>query len=88
MQAMGARWAALAGGLDVSAAPVGLGLLCQASAAAVDVAHADVAAFTGALAGRVGGHATHVGEADAGYQANEADAANAMAAVTRPVIGL
>ncbi|OBI91796.1 hypothetical protein A9X00_01870 [Mycobacterium sp. 1245805.9] len=54
---------------------------CQASAAAVAGAHAEVTAFTAALAARVGAHATRVSEADTRYVANEADAANEMSAV-------
>lgn len=81
MQAMAGRWAASVGALSDTAAPAGLGLSCQASAAAVAAAHAEVTAFTAALAARVGAHATHVSEADARYVANEADAANEMSAV-------
>jgi hypothetical protein len=88
VQVMAARWAASAGELSEARGPAGGGLSCQASAFAVAAAHADVAAFTAALGTRVGAHATHVGDADAAYQANDADAANAMAALTRPVIGV
>ncbi|HWF27713.1 MAG TPA: hypothetical protein VG327_04925 [Mycobacterium sp.] len=86
--AMATRWGASAGELDASAAPAGLGLSCQASAAAVTAAHADVTAFTAALATRVGTHAAHVAEADTRYIANEADSATEMAAVTPPVTGV
>lgn len=88
LQAVAARWAASASELDASAAPVGLGLSCQASAVAVSAAHADVAAFTAALAGRIGIRASHVRQADAGYRANEAEAASAMAAVMPPLTGV
>lgn len=85
VQAMSGRWAAAAGELTDTVAPSGLGLSCQASAAAVAAAHADVTAFTAALAIRVGGHATRIGEADAAYLANEADAAQTMTALVPPV---
>jgi hypothetical protein len=49
-------------------------LSCQASAAAVSAARVEVTAFTASLAARVGAHSAHVGVADAGYLANEADA--------------
>jgi len=56
-------------------APSGLGLSCQASAAAVDAAHLDVAVFTAGLAARVHGHANGVVAADASYLAQEAESA-------------
>ena len=62
----------------------GLGLSCQASAAAVNAAHADITAFTAALAARVGVRATHVAEADTRYIASEADSANELAALASP----
>jgi hypothetical protein len=85
VRAMATRWVASADELNATLAPARLGLSCQASAAAVTAAHADAMAFTAALATRVGTHATHVGEADAGYLANEAESANEMAAVAHPV---
>lgn len=88
VQAMAKRWAASAGELNATVAPAGLGLSCQASAAAVDAAHVDIAAFTASLAARVGTHSAHVGEADAGYLANEADAVDQMVAVAPRVIGV
>ncbi|HWF29997.1 MAG TPA: hypothetical protein VG327_16785 [Mycobacterium sp.] len=88
VQAMATRWGASVGELNASAAPVGLGLSCQTSAVAVTAAHADVTAFTAALATRVGTHATHVAEADTRYIITEADSATEMAAVTPPVTGV
>ncbi len=76
------------GELNAGVAPTGLGLSCQASAAAVNAAHADTAAFTAALAARVRIRATHVGEADARYIANETSSANQLARATHPVIGV
>ena len=73
VQATAARWRASVGEPNATAAPAGLGLSCQASAAAVSAAHADVTAFTAALAKRVGTRATRVVEADGRYIANEAD---------------
>jgi hypothetical protein len=81
VQAMAGRWGASVGELSDMAAPARLGLSCQASAAAVAAAHAEVTAFTAALAARVGTHGTHVSEADARYVANEADAANELSAI-------
>jgi len=54
LQAMATRWDASAGELNESVAPARLGLSFQASAAAVNAAHADITAFTTALATRVG----------------------------------
>jgi hypothetical protein len=68
---MATRWSAVVGDLRETAAPAGLGLSCQASAAAVDAAHADVAAFTAALASRVGDRATGVVGDAASYLAQE-----------------
>jgi hypothetical protein len=85
VQAMAARWGALAGDLDDTVAPAGLGLSCQMSAAAVNAAYVDIAAFTTGLAARVGLHATGVAEADARYLAQEATSATALAGVARPI---
>jgi hypothetical protein len=63
VQAMAGRWAVSAGELTEAAVPAGVGLSCQASAATVTAAHADIAAFTAALATRVGDHAARVEEA-------------------------
>ncbi len=48
---MATRWGASAGELSATPAPAGLGLSCQPSAAAVNAAHAEITAFTTALAG-------------------------------------
>lgn len=81
VQVMATRWAASVDGLGAIVAPVGPSLSCQASAAAVNAAHVDITAFTAALAARVNNYAAHVGAADAGYLANEADAVAQMTAV-------
>jgi hypothetical protein len=82
VQAMAARWSVSAGELHQTPAPSGLGLSCQASAAAVDAAHADVAAFATALAARVHWHASGVAAADSSYLAQEAESAAALSAVS------
>lgn len=81
LQAMPIRWTASAGELQASAAPPWAGLSCQASAAAVNVAHADIMAFTVSLAGRVKIHATRVTEADGRYMMSEAGSSDEMTAV-------
>lgn len=88
LPAMAARWAASAGELNATAVPAGLGLSSQPSAAAVNAAHIDITAFTTALAARVGTHSIHVGEANVGYLANEAESTAEMAAVAPRVIGV
>jgi hypothetical protein len=88
LQAMATRWDSAVGELHATADSGGAGLACQASAAAVSAAHADVSAFTAALAERLGGHATHVAEADAHYLANEAESSNELAAVAPSVISI
>jgi hypothetical protein len=88
LQPMATRWDASAGELNESVAPARLGLSFQASAAAVNAAHADITAFTTALATRVGTHAIRVAEADTHYLANEADSANELAAAARPIPGV
>jgi hypothetical protein len=85
VQAMAFRWGASVGILDETVAPAGLGLSCQASAAAVDAAHVYVAAFTAGLAARVGMRATGVAQADTRYLAQEAVSANELAASAPPV---
>lgn len=84
VQAMATRWGNSAGDLHAVAAPSGLGLSCQTSAAAVDAAHAEVAAFTTGLAARVGQHASGVVAADTSYLAQEAESTAAMSAVYQP----
>ncbi len=88
VRAMAGRWAASVGELNATVDPAGLGLSHQASAAAVSAAHADIAAFTAGLAARVGTHSVHVGEANASYLANEADAAREMHAAAPRAIGV
>jgi hypothetical protein len=87
VQTMGSRWAVSVGGLSETVAPAGLGLSWQASAAAVNAAHADITAFTAALVTRVGTRATHIAQANTRYIANEADSANKLATVAHPVTG-
>jgi hypothetical protein len=88
VQAMGTRWAVSVGELEETVAAAGLGLSCQASAAAVNAAHDEVTAFTEALATRVDTHATHVVEAGTQYLANETDSTTELAAVNPPGIGV
>jgi hypothetical protein len=86
VQAMATRWGASVGDLNETAAPTGLGLSCQTSAAAVNAAHVDVAAFTAGLAARVGERATGVVQAHTSYLGQEAASTAAVAAVFQPVI--
>ena len=88
LQAVATRWSDSAGELKATSLPAGLGSSTQASAAAVNAAHADIAAFTAALATRVDTRASQVVEADARYLANEAGSANEMAAIAPRVIGV
>lgn len=83
-QAMATRWGASVRDLAETVAPAGLGLSCQTSAAAVNSAHLDVAAFAAGLAARVGERVTGVAQADASYLAQEAASAAALTAVTQP----
>lgn len=85
VKAMAARWGVLVDGLDSTAAATGLGLSCQPSAAAVNGAHVDVAAFTARLAAQVRARAIGVGQADTRYIANEAESATDFAAVAPSV---
>jgi hypothetical protein len=86
VHAMATRWGAAVGDLHAVVAPTGLGSSCQASAAAVNAAHGDVAAFTAALAARVGERATGVTRADTSYIAQEAVSTAALAALFQPMI--
>lgn len=88
VHAMATRWGATAGDLHEVAAPTGLGLACQASAAAVDAAHGEVAAFTAGLAALVDGRAAHVVKADNSYVAQEGVSAAALAAIFKQVVSL
>jgi hypothetical protein len=86
VQAMATRWGTSASDLHELAAPTGLGLSCQTSAAAVEAAHVDVAAFTAGLAARIGDRADGVVQADTSYLVQEATSTTAVAAVFRPSI--
>ena len=85
VQMMASRWGALVGELNGTIAPAGLGLSCQASAAAVNAAYGDIKGFITALAARVTDRAAKAAEADTGYIANETSSANQLAALARPV---
>jgi len=86
--AMATRWGASVDDLTGTAAPAAQGMSCQVSAAAVNSAHVDVAAFTAGLAARVGERASAVARAGTSYLAQEAASATALAAVFQPVISL
>jgi hypothetical protein len=86
VHAMATRWGAAVGDLNEVVAPTGLGLSCQTSAAAVDAAHVDIAAFTAALAARVGDRARGVVGDTTSYLAQEAASTAAVAAVFQPTI--
>jgi hypothetical protein len=88
VQLMASRWSNSAGELVKPECPAGPAQSCQASAAAVEAARADIRAFTAALATRVGAHALHLANADARYVAKEADSANQLAASVHPVTGI
>ncbi len=85
VQAMAARWDASLDGLTGTVAPAGLGLSCQLSAAAVNGANVDVAAFTAGLAERVGACATGVAQANTRYLAQEAESATELTSVAPSV---
>lgn len=84
VQAMATRWGSAVSELNVEA-PMGLGLSCQTSAAAVEAAHAEVATFTAGLSARVDTHASHVVKADSSYVAQEAESTAALAALAQPM---
>jgi hypothetical protein len=81
VQAMSGRWSVLVGDLSGILAPAVSGFSCQSSAAAVNAAHADIAALKASLVARVQTRAIDVAEADSRYVANEANSANQLAAV-------
>jgi hypothetical protein len=85
VHAMVTRWGASASDLH-EVAPIGLGLSCQTSAAAVEAAHVDVAAFTAGLAARVDERAAGVMKADTTYISQDAVSTAAVAAVFHPMI--
>lgn len=84
LQMMANRWAAVSGELGQTTTAAGLAVSSQASAAAVSAAHAEVTGFMEALATRVRARATHVVDANARHVSNEADSAEALAAVIDP----
>ena len=76
---MATSWGASAGELTATATPTGFGLSSQPSAAAVDAAHADVAAFTANLATRLDMRAKHVADANTRHVAGEGNSTNELA---------
>src|ERR1700761_1657830 len=80
VHAMATRWGSAVSDLDI-VAPTGLGLSCQTSAAAVEAAHGDVAAFTAGLASRVGERAAGVVRDATSYVSQEAASTAAVAAI-------
>ncbi|WIM87460.1 hypothetical protein PT015_21890 [Candidatus Mycobacterium wuenschmannii] len=88
LHAMSTRWGASVGDLHQVVAPSGLGLSCQASAAAVDAAHGEVAGFIAGLAGRIGERAAGVVTDSASYLAQEAASTSALAAIFQQVVTL
>jgi hypothetical protein len=86
VHAMVTRWGVSVGDLNETVAPTSLGLSCQTSAAAVNAAHVDVAAFTDGLAARVGHRASGVVRADLSYLFQEAASTATVAAVFQPMI--
>ncbi|OMC26817.1 hypothetical protein A5739_19330 [Mycobacterium colombiense] len=86
LQQIATRWTASAGDLQSSTAPTVSGLSGQASAAAVNFAHADVTAFTAALVSRVQARAARVITGDGHYASNETGSANEMSALAHPTM--
>lgn len=85
VQAMATRWGTWVGDLGTATTPKALGLPCQPSATAVDSAHAEVTAFSAALAARVDARAADVADADTHYIANETRSAGQLATVAHSV---
>lgn len=86
VRAMARRWGTCVSVLNDTVAPTGLGLSCQVSAAAVNAAHVDDAAFTAGLAAQVGARGVSVAQANTRFVAQEADSAIELAGVAQPVI--
>ena len=87
VRVMAARWGALTRNLSGDM-PVGLGLPCQPSAAAMDAGQADVAVVMAGLTGQLQARATKVSTADSRYAANEAGSADLLAGPNNSVIGV
>ena len=85
VQALATRWATAAENFNAAVSPANRGLSWQPTATAVNAAHAEVTAFTEALAARVSSAATHVSEAETRYIANETRSANQLASAAQPV---
>lgn len=83
VRVMAYRWHGKAAELGYDP-PSSSGLSCQASAAAVNSGHADIAVANAVLTGRVRTTAAKVAEADRRYVANESKSAGQLAAVARP----
>ena len=85
LELMARRWGASVAELNATTVPASLGLWCQASATAVNAAHAEIKAFTESLAAQVANRASQVLDADTRYIANEATSENRLGALTDPV---
>lgn len=75
-------WHGLTGELLTTASPSGLGLSCQASAAAVNAVHAGVAAAGEAFAARTQITAVKTAAASFAYTSTEADSQDLLDAIT------
>lgn len=85
---MATRWAVLMDGLTDTVATTGPDSSWQPSAAAVNGAQVDIAAFTAGLAAQVSARVAGVDQASTGYVANEAESATDLAAVGQSVISV
>ncbi|OBH56607.1 hypothetical protein A5685_07775 [Mycobacterium colombiense] len=88
IHAMATRWAVLMDGLTDTVATTGPDSSWQPSAAAVNGAQVDIAAFTAGLAAQVSARVAGVDQASTGYVANEAESATDLAAVGQSVISV
>jgi hypothetical protein len=85
VQVVAARWQGLAADLGACREPEAIsGLACQASAAAVNVGHGDVAAGTAALAARLREGAAQVAAANARFAGHESDSAASLSTTVDP----
>lgn len=83
LHAMAARWGRSAGELTRTGTPADFAAPSQPSAAAVQAAHADVAAFTAAMANQVDARAQHVTDASTRFTAHDAHAVSEIAALNK-----
>jgi hypothetical protein len=85
LRVMAGRFGAVAGQVALGVAPAGVGLVCQATSAAVSAVHTGAGAAAAALAARVQATSVRVLTGASAHAVREADSAAALGALAPPM---